>query len=255
MLAHCRAVPVLRIDDADRVRLLTFNRPEALNAFNNELWDALRDALVDAQSRDDIGCIVLTGEGRAFTAGQDLGEMAAPPASSDGSTTGYPAFIPVLESFELPLLAAVNGLGVGIGLTLLPYCDIVLMAEGARLRAPFVPLGVTTEAAGSVTLPARMGWQAAAHLLFTAEWLDAGAAVRAGLALRTVPPGELLDGGMTLARTIAAQPYDALRTTKRMLLAGRLDSWRAAREREDLEFARMVGSEENLAALTAFLGG
>jgi enoyl-CoA hydratase/carnithine racemase len=184
MLAHCPAVPALRIEDADRARLITFDRPDALNAFNTELWDGLRDALVDAQERRDIGCVVLTGAGRAFTAGQDLGEMASPPPADEVMAHGYPAFIPVLEAFELPLVAAVNGVGVGIGLTLLPYCDIVLVADRARLRAPFVPLGVTTEAAGSVTLPARMGWQEAAHMLFTAEWLDAEAAVRSGLALR-----------------------------------------------------------------------
>jgi enoyl-CoA hydratase/carnithine racemase len=127
------------------------------------------------------------------------------------------------------------------------------MSETARVRAPFVPLGVTTEAASSASLPARMGWQRAAHLLFTAEWLDAAGALEAGLAWRVVSPDALLDEAMVVARTIAAQPRDALRTTKRMMVAARLDEWRAAREREDLEFVRMVGSDENLAALTAFL--
>jgi enoyl-CoA hydratase/carnithine racemase len=246
-------MPVLLVDDRDGVRLLTFNRPDALNAFNNELWDAVRDALLDAQAGTDVACVVVTGAGRAFSSGQDLGEMAAPPAGDDPAAHGYPSLIPVLEAFDLPLIAAVNGVGVGIGLTLLPYCDLVLMAETARVRAPFVPLGVTTEAASSASLPAVMGWQRAAHLLFTAEWLDAAAALEAGLAWRVLPSDQLVDEAMGVARTIAAQPRDALRTTKRLMVAARFDAWRAARQREDLEFVRMVGSDENAAALSAFL--
>ncbi len=244
----------LRIDDADGVRLLTFNRPEALNALNDELWDAFRDALVEARERADLRCVLVTGEGRAFTAGQDLGEMAAPPKHDDGELHGYRGFIGVLEAFDKPLLAAVNGIGVGIGVTLLPYCDLVWIAEGARLRAPFVSLGVTTEAAGSVMLPSRMGWQAAARLVFTGEWLSAADAVACGLAETAVPADRLLDVAMETARTIGAQPVDALQTTKRLMVAGRIDAVRAAREREDAEFVRMVGSPENMEALAKFLG-
>jgi enoyl-CoA hydratase/carnithine racemase len=243
----------LRIDDADGVRLLTFNRPEALNALNDELWDAFRDELHEARERDDLRCLLVTGEGRAFTAGQDLSEMAAPPQHDDGELHGYRGFIAVLEAFDKPLLAAVNGIGVGIGVTLLPYCDLVWIAEGARLRAPFVSLGVTTEAGGSVMLPSRMGWQAAARLVFTGEWLSAEDAVSCGLAVAVVPADELLDVAMETARLIGAQPVGALQTTKRLMVAGRLDAVRAAREREDAEFVRMVGSPENLEALANFL--
>jgi enoyl-CoA hydratase/carnithine racemase len=153
---------VLRIDDADGVRLITFDRPEALNAFNQTLWVAVKDALVGAAEDPEIRCAVLTGEGRAFTAGQDLTEMADPSmfTSDDGprEEPGYRQLMAVLETFPKPLLAAVNGVGVGIGLTILPHCDIVFIAEGARLKAPFVSLGVTTEASASLLLPATVGW-------------------------------------------------------------------------------------------------
>jgi enoyl-CoA hydratase/carnithine racemase len=243
---------VLGIEDADGVRVLTLNRPDALNAFNDELWDATRDALVEAQGRDDLGCVVLTGAGRAFTAGQDLGEMAAPPSHANGELHGYRGFIPVLEEFDKPLIAAVNGIGVGIGITVLGYCDLVVMGESARLKAPFVSLGVTTEAAGSVSLPARMGWAAAAHVIFTGGWLSAADALACGLAWRVTPDGQLLDETMAVARVIGAQPVGALTATKRLMVAGRLDAWRAARVREDSEFVRLVGAPENLAALEAF---
>ncbi|MGH9085165.1 MAG: enoyl-CoA hydratase/isomerase family protein, partial [Acidimicrobiales bacterium] len=138
---------LLEVTDGDGVRLLRWNRPDALNALNDELWDATRVALVEAQADAELRCVVLTGTGRAFTAGQDLGEMMEPPEHGDGELHGYRGLIPVLEAFDKPLLAAVNGLALGIGATILPYCDIVWIAASARLKVPFVTLGVTTEAA------------------------------------------------------------------------------------------------------------
>lgn len=247
------AMSDLEIDDGDGVRLLRWNRPDALNALDDGLWDATRDALVDAQADPALRCVVLTGTGRAFTAGQDLGEMAAPPAHDDDQLHGYRGFIPVLEAFDKPLLAAVNGLGVGIGATILPYCDLVWIAEDARLKVPFVTLGVTTEAAGSLLLPQRMGWQAAAHFIFTADWMSAEEAVACGLAWRVSAAGQALEDATHVARTIGAMPVDALQTTKRLMVAARLESVQAARSREDAEFARMVGSQTNQAALAQFL--
>ena len=244
----------VEITDGDGVRLVTWNRPEALNALNDELWDGTRDALLGAQADPSLRCVVITGTGRAFTAGQDLGEMAAPPEHADGELHGYRGFIGVLEEFDKPLLAAVNGIGVGIGATILPYCDLVWMASDARLKVPFVTLGVTTEAAGSLLLPARKGWQDAAHFIFTASWLSAEDAVRCGLAWRISEPEALLDDVLAVARQIGELPVDALQTTKRLMVAARLDAGRGAREREDAEFARMVGSPDNLEALAKFLG-
>jgi enoyl-CoA hydratase/carnithine racemase len=243
----------VEISDADGVRLVTWNRPDALNALNDELWDGTRAALEGALADPTLRCVVLTGEGRAFTAGQDLGEMAAPPDHRDDLVHGYRGLIPVLEAFDKPLLAAVNGVGVGIGATLLPHCDLVWIAEGARLKVPFVTLGVTTEAAGSLLLPQRMGWQAAAHFIFTAGWLSAEDAVACGLAWKVCAPDTLLDEVLEVARTIGEMPVDALQTTKRLMVAARLDAVRAAREREDAEFVRMVGSEANREALEKFL--
>jgi enoyl-CoA hydratase/carnithine racemase len=242
----------VEVVDADGVRLVTWNRPDALNALNDALWDATRDALVSAQTDPELRCVVLTGTGRAFTAGQDLGEMAAPPDHGDGEVHGYRGLIPVLEAFDKPLLAAVNGLALGIGATILPHCDIVWIAEGARLKVPFVTLGVTTEAAGSVLLPQRMGWQAASHFIFTADWMSAEDAVECGLAWKVCPAESLLDEAMEVARKIGGMPVDSLQTTKRLMVTARADAVRAAREREDAEFVRMVGSQPNQEALAQF---
>lgn len=243
---------VLRIADESRIRLMTLDRPGALNAFNDALYDAVRDGLVDAAARPDIAVVVITGAGRAFTAGQDLGELAKRPSYDDGARHGFLPFIEIVESFPKPLMAAVNGIGVGIGLTLLLHCDQVLIAEEARLRVPFVSLGVTAEAGSSVLLPERIGRQEAAHLLFTSNWLPADRAVALGLALRAVPAVSLLEAAMELAREVAAMPIASLVATKELLRDAHLDAVRAARAREGTAWASLEGGPAVREALAAF---
>lgn len=239
----------LRVDDHDGVRCITWTRPDALNAMTIEMWNGTRDAL-DSAAGDGVRCIVLTGEGRAFTVGQDLGEFGHPGhAEPDG---GFRGLMRALSQVPVPLVAAVNGMGVGFGLTVLPWCEIVLVSPEARFKAPFVGLGVTTEAAASVTLAEAMGPQAAAWYLLTGDWLGAEDAVRHGLALRMVDADQLLDEAMSVARRLADQPPIALRTTTRLLRERRRESWLAAIDREFAEFEQLAGGEENLAAITSF---
>jgi enoyl-CoA hydratase/carnithine racemase len=249
---------VLEINDEARVRLIRFNRPEALNAFNDELYHAAGAALEEAAASPDIACVVLTGTGRGFSAGQDLGEMGrlstdATPADFGDAGPGFPRFLDTLAALPRPVVAAVNGIGVGIGMTMLLHCDIVLMAESARLRAPFVPLGVVPEAAGSLMMPVVMGGQFAASKLYTGEWITADEAVQCGLALRTVPDDALLDTALELATRIATMPVASLSETKRLVVESRIDAVRAARAREDLAFRAMIGQPANMEAITAFL--
>jgi enoyl-CoA hydratase/carnithine racemase len=257
---------MLRIDDGDRVRTLTLDRPDALNAFNSDLYSAVATALTEAAGRADLAVVLLTGTGRAFSAGQDLAEMSsiseARRAGGDGGGAadepaamphGFGGFMDVLSAFPKPLIAAVNGLAVGIGLTLLGHCDLVLVSEEARLRAPFVSLGVVPEAASSYLLAATVGWQAAARVFYTAEWVSADEAVALGLALGAYPADELLEEASALARAIAAMPISSLVATKRLMLETRLDLVRAARVREDAQFAELTGGPANREALAAFL--
>ena len=233
----------------DGVLVLTLSRPRQKNAFSEVMWREARDALAEAQQDDAVRAVLVTGAGDAFSAGQDLGQMAVPPP---GEPPGFPSFMDRLTAFDKPLFAAVNGVGVGIGLTLLLHCDVVWIAEGARLRAPFVTLGVVPEAASSYLLPLQLGHQRAAELLYTAEWIDAGRAVELGLASRALPRERLLPEMRAFAARVAAQPLGSLRWTKRLLLAVRADGIRAARAREDAGFAARVGSPENQEALRAF---
>jgi enoyl-CoA hydratase/carnithine racemase len=231
------------------VAVVTWNRPAQRNAFNHAMWVAGRDMLRELMDDDGVRVVIVTGAGEAFSAGQDLAEMTVAP--TDGEH-GFPGFMDALCAFDKPLLAAVNGVGVGIGLTMLLHCDVVYVAESVRLRAPFVPLGVVPEAASSFMLPLIVGYQRAAEILYTADWIDARRALELGIASRCYPGAELLSAARATAARIAAGPIGAIRHTKRLLLATRAEQVRAARAREDRAFEERIGTPENLEAIAAF---
>jgi enoyl-CoA hydratase/carnithine racemase len=240
------------VNDVDRVRTITLNRPDALNAFNDDQYDGAGDALVDAAGDDNIAVIIITGAGRAFTAGQDLGEMSKPRKYSDGEPHGFPHFLDTLASYPKPVIAAVNGMGIGIGVTMLPHCDFVFISEEARLRTPFVTLGVTVEAANSYLLPQLIGWTNAAHMLYTAEWFDADQCVDMGLAWKKTSASALIPEVEALARQIAEMPIASLVHTKKLVLAPRLAAVKAARENEIAVFEELRGGPANREAIQAF---
>jgi enoyl-CoA hydratase/carnithine racemase len=239
----------LVVEDRQGVRFVTWNRPEALNAMSLELWDGTRDAL-DGATDADVGCVVLTGTGRAFNVGQDLAEFGHPGQADE--RRGLRGLMRALAQVEVPLVAAVNGMAVGFGATLLPWCDIVVASPEARFKVPFLALGVTTEAGSSASLPEVMGPQAAAHFVLTGDWLSADEARSCGLVHRVVDAAALMDDVTALATTIAAQPREALRTTTRLLRHGRRDRWLDAATREYAEMGRLAGGPENLAAIERF---
>ena len=245
---------MLRVEDTGRVRVLTLDRPEALNAFNEALYDAVTDALIEAQADDGVAVVVLTGEGRAFCAGTDLLEMAARMSDPDfvPGRHGFPGLIDHLVAFDKPLICAVNGLGLGIGATILGLVDLAFMSTEARLKCPFTSLGVAPEAASSATLPRLMGRQAASWALMSSEWLSAEDCVRWGLALRACPPDELMTTTMEHAQVLAAKPISSLRSVKRLMGVHDRAAIEAARKGEDAAFVHLMGGPANSEALAAF---
>jgi len=244
--------PVLQQLD-DGVLLLTLNRPDKKNAFDDPQWDALRDALNEARSNERVACVVVTGAGADFSAGQDLSAFGGVAERDDGHPNGYFACMDALFEFDKPLLAAARGVGVGIGATFLFACDVVYVGESVRLRLPFVNLGLVPEAASSYLLQAAIGSQRAAELFFTAEWIDAKRAVEMGIAARVHADEELLPATLAKAREIAQWPVSALRATKRTLMVARAAGIRAARAAEDAGMAEQAGSPANLEAIRAFM--
>ena len=231
---------MLLVEDRDRVRLLTFNRPDRANAFNEELYHAAADALRAAQADDDIAVVVFTGAGKAFCAGTDLLEMAETVDGTATSRDGFPAFVDVLQEFPKPLVAAVNGAAVGLGFTMLAHCDLVFVSDRARLLAPFTNMGVAPEAASSYLLPRRMGRQRASLSLFTSDWIAAEDAVASGLAVQQCSPETLLDETMDLAVRIASKSLPSLMATKRLLLDAEREGIVRARALENAAFAELL---------------
>ena len=231
------------IEISDGVAVITMNRPERKNAFTREQYELLANALHDSDQNNEVRVAVLTGSGAAFSSGQDLKEMmevASGVASGSPSTSkagGFTVLLDALEVFSKPLIAAVNGVAVGIGMTLLPFCDLVLVDETARMRVPFSELGVPPEAASSVLFADRIGWQRAAEILLTARWVEANEAVEIGLALRTTPAGEALSQARDLANTIASKSAYSTKVIKQLMVAGRGTRTQEARSREEALFA------------------
>lgn len=243
----------LKINDDGRVRMLTLNRPQQLNAFNNAQYLAVAEALEQAEKDPGIATVVITGEGRAFSAGQDLTEMQR---MIDSGSDGYqfPVFLERLTSFKKPLVAAVNGVGVGIGMTMLSHFDLVLMSSTAKLRTPFPQLGLAPEAGSSGLFPLRMGWQNAAHTLLTGQWVEAEAALKAGYVWKVCEPETLVPDAMDVAQDIAVNPIPSLIATKELLLAGgRLSLAKESHAREVEAYKSLVGAPANVEAITAFL--
>lgn len=247
----------LIIADSDRVRTLTLDRPEALNSFNEALYDALADALINAAADPTVAVVLLTGNGRAFSAGTDLREMAlinTDPSFQRGKH-GFRGLLEALVEFPKPLVCAVNGIGLGIGATVLGFADLSFMASTAKIKCPFTDLGVAPEAASSVLLPALIGRQNAAWVLMSSEWIDAAQAKEMGLVWRVCEPDELLAEARRHAEVLAAKPISSLVAVKWTMMEPLRSEIAAARERENEAFRGLMGKPANAEALAAFADG
>jgi enoyl-CoA hydratase/carnithine racemase len=248
---------ILQSEDDNGVRTLTLNRPEALNAFNEALYDATAEALWTAADDPEVAVVLLTGAGRAFSAGADLTEMQAritDPTFADGQS-GFTTMIDALSRFPKPLICAVNGVGVGIGATILGYADLAFMSSTARLKCPFTSLGVAPEAASSYLLPQLVGRQNAAWLLMSSEWVSAAEALRMGLVWKVCEPSDLIADARRHAEILASRPISSLMAVKHTMVEPIRPEIAAASTRENAHFAELMGGQANAAALADFTRG
>jgi enoyl-CoA hydratase/carnithine racemase len=245
---------ILQVDDQNRVRTLTLNRPDVLNAFNEALYQATAEALQAAAEDPDVAVVLLTGAGRAFSAGNDLKEMQAritdPEMADQGSH--FTTMIDTLSRFPKPVICAVNGVGVGIGTTILGYADLVFMSTTARLKCPFTSLGVAPEAASSYLLPQLIGRQNAAWLLLSSEWVSAHEALAMGMVWKVCEPEDLLAEAHRHAEILASRPIPSLIAVKQSIVEPMRPDIAAATERENAHFAALLGGQANAAALADF---
>lgn len=247
----------LDITDRGRVRTLTLNRPDALNAFNEALYDATAEALLAAAEDPAVAVVVITGAGRAFSAGTDLLEMARMNTDPDfqPGKHGFPGLLTALAAFPKPLICAINGLGLGIGTTIIGFADLVFMSTGAKLKCPFTSLGVAPEAASSYLMPQLIGRQNAAWLLMSAEWISAFEAKEMGLVWKLAEPEDLMAETYRYADLLASRPISSLQHVKAAMSVHHQDAVRKAIETETASFAALMGGPANTEALTAFAEG
>ncbi len=232
------------------VQRIQLNRPDKKNAITTAMYAALAEAIVAADAERSVRVMLLHGAGDGFTAGNDLADfLANPPQTED-----RPAFrfLHAISHAAKPIVAAVHGVAIGIGTTMLAHCDLVYAAEGTRFHLPFVNLGLCPEGASSLLLPLAAGYQRAAGLLMLAEPFDAAKARELGLVTEVVPGSQLLATAGAAAQRLAAKPPQSLRVTKQLLKRALMPQIEAALAAELEAFAGRLASPEAKEAFTAF---
>jgi len=240
--------PVIVIDDRG-VRTIRMNRPEKKNALTQPMYAAMTAALREAAMSEAIRCIMLAGSPGAFCAGSDIGDFQK--RAEGGLEPVTVDFLHALARNQKPLVAAVGGLAVGIGTTMLLHCDHVVAATGTVFSTPFVKLGLIPEAASSLLAPMLMGHARAFALLVMGRPLNADEAKAAGLVNTVVEAAAVEDVALQAAREIAALPAGAV-ALARKLMRGHLDDIVQRVDTEAMHFKERLQSEEARAAFAAF---
>ncbi len=243
----------LDISIKERVQTIRFMRPEKKNALLQSMYSGLCSALRDGDESDEVAAHIITGSGGSFTAGNDISDFAAVNAgegTANEARRGGNPLLAALARAKTPLVAAVNGRAVGVGVTMLLHCDLVYADEDALLTTPFVNLALVPEAASSLTLPSRIGHARAFSMFVLGEAVDAQKAVAWGIANEIVPKAELRARARAAAEAVAARPPAAVAITKALMrdpvgLAERMD-------REGRHFSDQLKSPEAKEAFAAF---
>jgi enoyl-CoA hydratase/carnithine racemase len=244
-------------EQRDDVVVLTLNRPEKLNAWTARMTDELTDAIEAADADASVGAVVVTGAGRGFCAGADIEAVFDAQIQGD-SSAGVSAkandWVGLVRSTK-PIVAAINGPAIGVGLTMVLPFDRLVAAEGAKLSVRFVKLGLVPELASSTFLPLRCGWGAATDLMLSGRTVLADEGLALGLVDEVVAPDQVLDVAIARARSYGENATSAVRAIKRLLTvnANETDTT-AAQKRELAALIEAYASPEHHEAVAAFLG-
>ena len=241
----------LRTTVRDQVLEIEICRPEKRNALTVGMYEGLVAALDDAQRRSDIRAILIYGQPEAFTSGNDLKDFLERPALDDDHPAF--AFVRTIGAATKPIVAAVRGVCVGVGATMLLHCDLVYAGEQASFALPFVNLGLCPEAGSSLLLPLAAGHARAAELLLLGEPFDAAVAAQCGLVSRVLPDGEVEAYARTQARKLAAKPPGAVRLSKALMRRPWQPHIADTIEHEAARFRECLESPEAKEAFAAFL--
>jgi enoyl-CoA hydratase/carnithine racemase len=239
------------VTDEGAIRTIRMNRPDKKNALTFAMYDAMSEAITSAGGSSPIRCIVICGVPGAFSAGNDLGDFMKAATGGQGLGNSIINFLHTLARCERPLVAAVTGVAVGIGTTMMLHCDYAVAASDARFTTPFVALGLVPEAASSLIAPRMMGHRRAFELLVMGKPFFGEEAKAVGLVNQVAPAGEVEAEAMKAAQAIAALPPEAV-ALSRKLMKGTPDEIVARIDEEAATFGHRLQSAEARAAFTAF---
>jgi enoyl-CoA hydratase/carnithine racemase len=231
------------------IQILSFNRPEKMNALTREMYAGLANGLNEAAGDFAVRAVVITCEGDHFTAGNDISDFLANPPTNEDSDVAR--FLGSLLEFPKPLIAAVKGNAVGVGTTMLLHCDVVIAGPTAKFSMPFASLGLVPEAGSSYLFPLLVGYQRAAKIFLTGESFDADSALHMGLVASIA--SDPLREAMEIANHIAQQPPQAMINTKALLKASKHDAVAAVMKAEFELFSLALQSEEAMEAFMNFM--
>lgn len=234
----------------DGIQTLRINRPEKKNALTQEMYGVLAKSLRDADENPEIRVSLITGTEDSFTSGNDIMDFIQNPASGDDAPVIQ--FIHALAEIQKPLIAAVNGIAIGIGTTMLLHCDLVYASEDASFALPFVNLALVPEAASSFLLPRMLGHQRAAELLLLGENFSAKAAMDAGIVNAVMTPDQVEVTAMSAAQKLSKKAPEAVRLTK-ALMKGNSEQVKSSMHIELQAFASRLTSPEAMEAMQAFM--
>ena len=232
------------------VAALQINRPETKNALTLEMYRHMADALNAHAADDAVRVVVIHGQPEMFCAGNDLHDfLNSPPNLANSPVVD---FLYALRDFPKPLIMAVNGVAVGIGVTMLLHADFVVVGDSARLQLPFINLALCPEGSSSLTLVQNAGYLKAAEKLMFGEFFTAEEAVQIGVATHIMPAKEVDSYAFHRAKQLAEKSPQALRETKRLLKAHNADLLRQVMDEEIVAFSRLMGGAHAREAMTAF---
>lgn len=246
------AYETLLVETEGGVGIVTLNRPEALNALNRKLCAELMDVLAGWERDASIGCVIMTGAGRAFAAGADIKEMAPQSYMDVYQADMFGAFEMALSSFRKPLIAAVNGFALGGGCELAMLCDFILASEAAKFGQPEINLGVMPGIGGTQRLTRFVGKSKAMEMCLTGRMMDAAEAERAGLVSRVLPADKLMEEARVAAKKIAGQSRPIAMMTKETVNAAYETTLRQGVLLERRLFHSMFATQDQKEGMSAF---
>ncbi|MBE0501658.1 MAG: enoyl-CoA hydratase [Desulfuromonadales bacterium] len=244
---------LIKVATSGAMLQIEIDRPKKLNAINRQMYSDMAAALLHAEQNDTIRVVLVHGSAECFTSGNDLHDFIKDPPTGEASPVFQ--FLTAISQARKPLVAAVSGLAIGIGTTMLLHCDLVYAGESAQFQLPFVNLGLCPEAASSLLLPQLAGYQRAAELLLLGKPFDAAKANEIGFVNKVFPDNVLLQNARAQAQLLAKQPPAAVRLTKQLMKKNSAAAVSRVISEEGEHFIEQLASSEALEALSAFFEG